>query len=328
MLNWRSIGHLETKRVLDRDLSTQTYAHAYLLSGPAQIGKFALAKEFARALLCPEGLCYTCAECRQIDNLTHPDLLVIDQLYIDKINADWTQISKFSNFNQNHRKDNPPAKTNTIGIEDVQVIQEWVAEKPLGERKICLIRDIERFTREASNALLKTIEEPPTNTFFICTSSRESLVLETILSRLRVLRLNLLSGNLIAPLLKNSDLKAEILQYAQGRLELALELDKDREKFLEYRTQYQEIVDFYENRSLVQKTLFLEKKYEDNEALEWFLEYSLLYWRSLNDGNSKLNTSILELLVKAHQQILNTNINRKMLLENMLFHIEMALSTK
>ena len=106
---------------------------------------------------------------------------------------DWTEIAKTSNFDQGHRtgKGGTTAKrTNTIGRSDIKSIVEMLWQKTNGAQ-ICIIRDAERMTVTAANALLKTLEEPPQNTYFVLTSSAKDILLPTIVSRCAELRVPL-----------------------------------------------------------------------------------------------------------------------------------------
>ena len=157
------LGHAYARASLEADLKAGNLAHAYLFAGPRHVGKFAVAHWFVRRVL-TEGLDPDAAAelTRQLDRLIHPDLLVLDQLWMDEICDDWDIISKTSNVPQEHRaKREPPMKTDTISIDDVRAIQERLHSTGAGTHRFCLIRSVERMQDEAANALLKILEEPP-----------------------------------------------------------------------------------------------------------------------------------------------------------------------
>lgn len=74
-------------------------------------------------------------------------------------------------------------ETNTTGIEKSRQIKEWIATKPLAQKKVVFIHNAEKLTVEAQNALLKTLEEPPLGSIIILSTQKGSLLLPTVLSR-------------------------------------------------------------------------------------------------------------------------------------------------
>lgn len=167
MFNWPIVGHEWAVNLLANALVAGRLSHAYLLTGPAQVGKTTLARTFAQAILCEKQAAAPCRSdaapccvCRRISEGRYPDLQII------------------------------AAEKNTIQIEQVRVLQSDAALSPVeGRYKIFIIREIERATAPAANALLKTLEEPPAHVILILTSRRRDLVLPTVLSRCQVLNL-------------------------------------------------------------------------------------------------------------------------------------------
>lgn len=194
-------------------------AHAYLFSGPRHVGKFALAHWFVRETLTKD---LSPAEAeerrRRLERLIDPDLLVLDQLWMDEICDDWNLIAKSSNVPQEHRaKREPPMKTDTISIDDVRAIQERL-QSTGGPRRFCLIRSVERMQDEAANALLKILEEPPPGRIFILTTQQLDGLLPTVVSRCRVLHFSPLPHRELLPMLKDEpeEERGFLLHLAQG----------------------------------------------------------------------------------------------------------------
>ena len=169
------IGHQQQQNQLTADAQQQTVSHAYLFTGPTAVGKFTSALWFAEQLLGQE------------PSVTSPDVHIVDKLWIDTIQDNWEEIAKSSNIAQKHRAKKPTAKTDTITLEDIQLLQEQLHKSPVGSYRICMIKNIERLNTAAANALLKTIEEPPEKLIFILTSSQPEKLLETIISRCRII---------------------------------------------------------------------------------------------------------------------------------------------
>jgi len=152
--------------------------HAYLLAGPDGTGKTLLAIEFAKALLCrsshpPHG--DECPECRSVATHNHPDFHLV-------------QAAEGSRF---------------ILRDQARRLIRFLSRHPVqADRRVVVIRDAERLNEEASNALLKTIEEPPAYGVLLLTSSRPRNLLETIRSRCQEVRCAPLTAGQVSRLLR------------------------------------------------------------------------------------------------------------------------------
>lgn len=136
------------------------HAHAYLLHGPAGIGKRALAERLMARLLClrPNGLdaCGQCKSCHLLAAGTHPDNFVLEPEEADK----------------------------PIKVDQVRELVEFVVQTAqLGGRKVVLLEPAEAMNLNAANALLKSLEEPSGNTVLLLISHQPSRLLPTIKSR-------------------------------------------------------------------------------------------------------------------------------------------------
>jgi DNA polymerase-3 subunit delta' len=142
--------------------------HALLIAGPAGLGKAILALNYAQALLCetprPDGLaCGTCAGCTYVAARTHPDLQVLDL---------------------NEFKDDEWKAVNEISVDRVRDVTRMTATSAhRGGRRVAVVTPAERMNAAASNALLKTLEEPPPGAMLVLTSSQPGRLLKTVLSR-------------------------------------------------------------------------------------------------------------------------------------------------
>lgn len=156
------IGHKETLKLLENDLKTGLFSHAYLFCGPEGVGKFTIAKKFARNILCVDNGCEKCSSCRNFEKGSHPDFLLLDN--------------------------------SAIGIEEAKDIQRFLSLKPyFSRKKVVLINDSEKMTREAANCLLKTLEEPSQNSIIILIAKNKNRLLQTIISRCRIIIFGLVS---------------------------------------------------------------------------------------------------------------------------------------
>jgi DNA polymerase-3 subunit gamma/tau len=142
---------------LKNALKNDKVSHAYLFSGTRGTGKTTLARLLAKALNC-ESLtknfepCNTCTSCREITSGHSLDVIEID--------------------GASHR-----------GIDDVRKINETISFSPSGRYKIYIIDEVHMLTKEAFNALLKTLEEPPSNVKFFFATTESHKVPATIISR-------------------------------------------------------------------------------------------------------------------------------------------------
>lgn len=149
-------GQRHIVRTLKNALEKNKIAHAYLFCGPRGTGKTTMAKLFAKALNCEEGLgrqCNKCDNCKEITEGTHPDVIEID------------------------------AASNN-GVEQVRDLIDKVNYLPLkGKYKVYIIDEVHMMTTSAFNALLKTLEEPPAHVVFILATTEPHNIIPTILSR-------------------------------------------------------------------------------------------------------------------------------------------------
>lgn len=193
------IGQEEAKRLLLRALEKDRLAHTLLLYGPEGIGKIALAVGLARALVCPESIggCGVCSACRKVSALSHLDLKILFPV-TSKMTAEEEQEVLFRVVRDPYGVPRPPQSA-SISIGRVRELQREFGHRAYeGRRKVGLILEADRLRTEASNALLKSLEEPPSDTVLILTAVRPDVLLPTITSRCQRIRLRPLSEEQLA----------------------------------------------------------------------------------------------------------------------------------
>ncbi|MHC8306785.1 DNA polymerase III subunit delta' [Pseudomonas sp. PB3P13] len=136
------------------------HAHAYLLHGPAGIGKRALAERLMASLLCqrptPQNACGECKSCLLLKAGSHPDNYILEPEEADK----------------------------AIKVDQVRELVSFVVQTAqMGGRKVVLIEPVESMNVNAANALLKSLEEPSGDTVLLLVSHQTSRLLPTIKSR-------------------------------------------------------------------------------------------------------------------------------------------------
>lgn len=184
MLYWNHIlGHQRVRNVLSRAIETNRLHHGYLFSGPAGVGKFTFARALAATLNCerrPEGrfqpACGECTACRRASSRQHPDLHFI---------APTGNIVK------------------TIKIEVIRSLQKSSISAPFeGRYRVVLIDQAHYMSEEAANALLKTLEEPPSAMLLILITDQPHRLLDTIRSRCQQIRFGALEAGLVSDALQ------------------------------------------------------------------------------------------------------------------------------
>ncbi len=186
------VGQESVAKTLSLALDNQRLANAYLFSGLRGSGKTSSSRIFARALMCEKGPkavpCDTCIQCQSALNNHHIDIIEMDG-------------------------------ASNRGIDDVRNLIEQTRYKPsFGRYKIFIIDEVHMFTTEAFNALLKTLEEPPSHVKFLLATTDALKLPATILSRTQHFRFKKIPENSVISHLKTI-LEKEQVSYETSALE-------------------------------------------------------------------------------------------------------------
>lgn len=199
--------------LLRRAIANGRLAHAFVFAGPAGVGKRATALALARSVLCPEKPgegCGTCIDCRLVGAGSHPDLFLEDLAAAQAERATASMLS----------------------IDQIRRVCGSLALRPArGTRKVGIVDQAERLTAEAQNALLKTLEEPRGSATLVLVTSNLDALLPTIRSRCQRLLFAPLADGLVATLLEQEGVAADVAQRAAalagGSLDRARELTSE-----------------------------------------------------------------------------------------------------
>jgi DNA polymerase-3 subunit delta' len=341
------IGNEMVKEYFKHTLENRQFSHAYILTGEAGMGRKTLAKAFAMTLLCEKNSsveeepflpifteesgegrkeisepCGTCHSCVQFLSNNHPDVIYVT-----------------------HEKE-------SISVDDVrEQIAGTVQVKPYSsEYKIYIVDEAEKMTVQAQNALLKTLEEPPTYVIIFLLTTRTDAFLQTIQSRCITLKLKPLYDDVIRTYLMEhlqvEKKEADICTaFARGNLGKAIALSSS-EEFVQMRIsvlnllknvhsldigQMMEIIkqwkddklnisDCLDFMQLWYRDVLMFKATQDTESFIFKEEYS--YIRKIAAKSSFHGIEeILEALDKARLR-LNSNVNFELTMELLLLTIK------
>ena len=176
------VGHVRLVDLLSRSAAGGTLPPSLLFAGPAGIGKHLVALSLAQTMNCtdPKGsglgaqgsvdACGVCAACSRIARGVHPDVIFVS-----------------------------PGDSGAIKIDQVRDVVDRAQYRPFeGRRRVVIIDEADALAHPAQNALLKTLEEPPSLSVFILVASRPDMLLPTVLSRCPQLRFRPLAADQIA----------------------------------------------------------------------------------------------------------------------------------
>ena len=199
------VGHKDILKYISSAVENNRVSHAYILNGERGSGKKMLANLFAMTLLCETGdnePCGKCHSCKQAESGNHPDIIRVTH-----------------------------EKPNSISVDDISTqVNNTVDIKPYqGPYKVYIIPQADMMTPQAQNAILKTIEEPPSYAVFLLLTENAETLLPTINSRCVMLKLRNIKDTLIKKYLMENleipDYKADMCTaFAQGNMGRAIML--------------------------------------------------------------------------------------------------------
>lgn len=341
-MNWQLIGHEWAVEYLQRGIALGRSGHAYLFAGPAAIGKALLALRLAQALNCETASgepCLQCRTCRRIERGNHPDVRVASMA---------TQAAGL--------KADEAARQKELKIDTVRDWQRDISLHPYeGRRRVLILHDAERLNEEASNAMLKTLEEPPPFATLVLVANSADL-LATIVSRCQVLRMRPLPRRHVAAALTErapiEPADAELLAaWSGGRIGWALRMIETPAELETRQERLDQLLELH-GRAFSAGMRWAEeraKEYRggDQAAVFEWLELWQTWWRDVLltatdcseyvvciDRQPDLATAArrydlasihgFAARIDATRQQLRENVNPQLAIENLLLHVPQA----
>lgn len=251
---------------LKSSLKSEKLSHAYVFCGPSGVGKMLAAINFAKALVCANKVslepCDSCPACKKIEEFTHPDVFML----------------------------RPEKEGQAIKIDDVRQLIKDIYLKPFeAKKKVYIIDEAQDMKHEAANALLKTLEEPPTDSILILIADNLKALFHTIVSRSQVVRFYPLRYDLIKELLIKEHGMDEAKAHVLSRLSCGS---------LGEVTRYKD-EDIYEKRSSlinsVTKRSIAELSFDDlpKEKVKLYLDILLTWFRDILTAKAGADNSML-----------------------------------
>jgi len=204
---WNTVTHDSVVESIGNSFQIGNTGHSYLISGETSVGKTTLAFDMARMFNCEssEKPCSSCSQCVRIGRNVHSDVRYVV----------------------------PNSSADFIGINKIKELKSEVYLKSYeGKNRVVIIDQIHRLTKEASNSLLKILEEPPGNVIFILLTNKFKSVLPTIVSRCRIFQLKPAIKNVISLYIANNfalndEMTNEISAMSEGRIGWAINASND-----------------------------------------------------------------------------------------------------
>ncbi len=262
MNTWEVSGHDWAVEMLQKQVLTDSLRHAYLLTGPAGVGRRTLAVRLAQAINCASPLapavpCRICRTCRQIESEQHPDLMVI-------------------------RK---PEDKKDIPVDKIRELGKFFSLKPyMSPYKIVIILNFEDANASSQNALLKTLEEAPSFGVILLTAGNAEQLLPTIASRCEILRMRPLRVESVKDFLRAQGVEVDQANFlshlSDGRPGYAMQLLDDH-KTLAFRSEKLDDLHRLLSAKLRDRIHYSEKLVKDKDAFRQTLFIWLSYWRDV-----------------------------------------------
>ena len=285
------LGNDKIKELLETSIKNNKVSHSYLFVGMSGIGKKMIAKEFAKAILClkENKYCNKCKSCIEFDSNNNPDFFCLEP------------------------------DGNSIKIDMIRELQKNIQEKPIiSSRKVYIINDADKMTKDAQNCLLKTLEEPPEFASIILVGENENEFLATIKSRCMILHFNPIDDEKMKNYLSknyNMQVSSNQLDLFQGSIGKAISLKDKQDTYLKI----EELIENMENKNIINIVKQAEILYKSKDEIYEMLDYINIILLKKAKMDERYTNCIQ--IVENTKRRLNQNANYDMSIDNMLFNM-------
>lgn len=296
MIFEKIIGNNKIKKTLTNIIEKNTISHSYLFVGKTGIGKKMFAEEFAKAILCQntdDKPCNTCKSCIEFVGNNNPDFNIIEP------------------------------DGNSIKIEQIRLLQNKSYEKPIiSKRKVYIIDEAEKMTKEAQNCLLKTLEEPSDYITIVLICSLESSLLNTIKSRCMKITFDNIEDGEITKFLKVNygieNINNELIKVCDGSIGKAI-LVKDK---IDIYKEIHDLIKNISNKDIVDILNSAEVLYKNKDDIYDLLDYIniVLFDLSKESGYNNKYLNCMNICEKAKLK-LKSNNNFDMTIDDLLISV-------
>ncbi len=286
------IGNQKNKKILEDIIIKNKIANAYMFIGQESIGKFLFAKEFAKAILClnENKPCNKCKSCLEFDNSNNPDLTIIKP------------------------------DGNNVKIEQIRELNRKVVEKPIvSTKKVYIINDGQNITKEAQNALLKTLEEPPEYVTIILITTSESAFLPTIKSRCTKINFNKLTEEEMLKILKEKynyqNVGNIVYKTSNGSISKSIQIIEKQSEFEDINKMFSNL----EHANVIDLINSKEVVFKDKEDINSILDYIItIFFEKIKDNRKYIEC--IEIAENAKER-LRKNSNYDMTIDNFMLNV-------
>lgn len=258
-MSWQIIGHDWAVALLRQALASDRTAHAYLVTGPPQVGKTQLGWNLAQALNCTGASppCGVCGPCNKILRRVHPDIHLVQG----------------------------PDNSGTIKIDQIRALRRDAFLAPYEARyRVFILRHADRASTEAANSLLKILEEPPAHVILILTAVDADALPSTVVSRCQRLDLRPVAQQVVEEALLERGVepgRAQLLaRLSGGRVGWALDASQGESAMEQRARDVAALLDILA-ADRVQRFAVAQQTSRDSTTVRRLLEVWTLWWRDL-----------------------------------------------
>jgi DNA polymerase III subunit delta' len=300
------------KAYLDKLSVSSKRPNSYLFSGPEGTGKGEAALYFVQKIA---GIKNSAEFLDRAVAKNHPDVLIIEPALEEKKGK---------------------IREKEIGIYQIKEAQRRLKYFPYElKQKFCVIKKAEKLNQEAANALLKSLEEPASNTYYILLVSNFESILPTIISRCAVLRFSPVSKAELIKWLRAQNIQENIMEniwlWSGGRLGIAKQLIEDK-KYLAKKEESRAMLNQIFKNQIYERFEFSENIAKDRlGAAKSFEDWENLIRQKLTDylegvenkerGRIRKLTALIKKLRETENKIISTNANPRIITESLMLDL-------